>query len=178
MCSSMRRSPFCSTVMPTSYESMASPVWACAGLVNHPDTPRAITVTTRNQIGLRRTRTVAHTRRSKSTARAIGSRPVGSIQEWEAYMADSVYTVVELIGTSTTSWEKAAAAAVKTASQSLRDLRVAEVVELDMQLDEGKITAYRAKVKVSFKYESDGSTAAAKSAPAKKAPAKRRCRRH
>ena len=88
-------------------------------------------------------------------------------------MAESVYTVVELIGTSTTSWEKAAAAAVKTASQSLRDLRVAEVVELDMQLDEGKITAYRAKVKVSFKYESDGATAAPKSAPAKSAPAKK-----
>jgi len=83
-------------------------------------------------------------------------------------MAESVYTVVELIGTSTQSWEKAAAAAVKTASQSLRDLRVAEVVELDMALDEGKVTAYRAKVKVSFKYESGG--APAKSAPAK-APA-------
>jgi flavin-binding protein dodecin len=81
-------------------------------------------------------------------------------------MAESVYTVVELIGTSTQSWEKAAAAAVKTASQSLRDLRVAEVVELDMALDEGKVTAYRAKVKVSFKYESAG-------APAK-AAAKRR----
>ena len=70
-------------------------------------------------------------------------------------MADSVYTVVELIGTSTTSWEKAAAAAVKQASQSLRDLRVAEIVELDMQLDEGKIALYRAKVKVSFKYDTD-----------------------
>jgi hypothetical protein len=87
-------------------------------------------------------------------------------------MAESVYTVVELIGTSTQSWEKAAAAAVKTASQSLRDLRVAEVVELDMALDEGKVTAYRAKVKVSFKYESAGGGAAAsKSAPPAKAPA-------
>jgi len=82
-------------------------------------------------------------------------------------MAESVYTVVELIGTSTESWEKAAAAAVKTASQSLRDLRVAEVVELDMQLDNGKVTAYRAKIKVSFKYESSAK------APAKKAAAKR-----
>jgi len=96
-------------------------------------------------------------------------------------MAESVYTVVELIGTSTQSWEKAAAAAVKTASQSLRDLRVAEVVELDMALDEGKVTAYRAKVKVSFKYESSGGAAASKSAPApakapatKKAASKRR----
>ena len=68
-------------------------------------------------------------------------------------MTESVYKVVELVGTSTESWEKAAAAAVKLAKQSLRDLRVAEVVELDMQLEEGEIRAYRAKVKVSFKYE-------------------------
>jgi len=68
-------------------------------------------------------------------------------------MADSVYKVIELVGTSTESWEKAAAAAVERASQSLRDLRVAEVVELDMVLDEGKITAYRVKLKVSFKFE-------------------------
>jgi flavin-binding protein dodecin len=68
-------------------------------------------------------------------------------------MADSVYKVITLIGTSTESWEKAAAAAVERASQSLRDLRVAEVKELDMQLEEGKVVAYRAKVRVSFKYE-------------------------
>ena len=68
-------------------------------------------------------------------------------------MAESVYKVITLIGTSTESWEKAAAAAVARASQSLRDLRVAEVRELDMQLEEGKVVAYRAKVKVSFKYE-------------------------
>jgi hypothetical protein len=68
-------------------------------------------------------------------------------------MADSVYTVIELVGTSTDSWEKAARAAVERASQSLRDLRVAEVVELDMQITDGKVEAYRAKVKVSFKYE-------------------------
>ncbi|NTU55179.1 MAG: dodecin domain-containing protein [Anaerolineales bacterium] len=68
-------------------------------------------------------------------------------------MADSVYKVIELVGTSTESWEKAAAVAVERAAQSLRDLRVAEVVELDMVLDDGKVTAYRAKVKVSFKYE-------------------------
>jgi hypothetical protein len=68
-------------------------------------------------------------------------------------MADSVYTVVELIGTSTESWEAAASAAVSQASKSLRDLRVAEIVELDMQLEEGRVAAYRAKVKVSFKYE-------------------------
>jgi flavin-binding protein dodecin len=71
-------------------------------------------------------------------------------------MADSVYTIIELIGTSTESWEKAAEAAVKTASGSLRDLRIAEVVELDMQLDDGKVLAYRAKVKLSFKYEGTG----------------------
>ena len=71
-------------------------------------------------------------------------------------MADSVYKVIELVGTSTESWEKAAAVAVERAAQSLRELRVAEVVELDMVIDEGKITAYRAKVKVSFKYESGG----------------------
>lgn len=68
-------------------------------------------------------------------------------------MAESVYKVIELVGTSAESWEKAAAAAVARAAKSLRDLRVAEVVELDMQLEDGKIIAYRAKVKVSFKYE-------------------------
>jgi len=68
-------------------------------------------------------------------------------------MADSVYKIIELVGTSTESWEKAAAAAVEMASQSLRNLRIAEVVELDMQLGDGKVRAYRAKVKVSFKYE-------------------------
>jgi flavin-binding protein dodecin len=68
-------------------------------------------------------------------------------------MAESVYKVIELVGTSGESWEKAAAAAVQRASGSLRDLRVAEVVELDMQLEEGRVHAYRAKVKVSFKYE-------------------------
>jgi len=68
-------------------------------------------------------------------------------------MAESVYKVIELVGTSTESWEKAARAAVERASQSLRDLRVAEVVELDMQIADGKVEAYRAKVKVSFKFE-------------------------
>ena len=69
-------------------------------------------------------------------------------------MPDSVYKVIELIGTSTESWEKAAAAAVSRAGASLRDLRVAEVVKLDLQLDaNGKVEAYRAKVNVSFKFE-------------------------
>jgi flavin-binding protein dodecin len=64
----------------------------------------------------------------------------------------SVYKVIELVGTSSESWEKAAESAVIEASKSLRDLRIAEVVEFDMQLDDGKVKAYRAKVKVSFKY--------------------------
>lgn len=68
-------------------------------------------------------------------------------------MVSSVYKVIELVGTSTESWEEAARAAVERASQSLRDLRVAEVVELDMQITDGKVEAYRAKVKVSFKFE-------------------------
>jgi flavin-binding protein dodecin len=71
-------------------------------------------------------------------------------------MADSVYKVIELVGTSTESWEKAAAAAVEQASRSLRDLRIAEVVEMDLQIDDGKVRAYRTKVKVSFKYEKEG----------------------
>ncbi len=68
-------------------------------------------------------------------------------------MAESVYKIITLVGTSSESWEKAAAAAVQRAGRSLRDLRIAEVAELDMQLKNGKIDAYRAKVRVSFKYE-------------------------
>ncbi|RJP54009.1 MAG: dodecin domain-containing protein [Anaerolineaceae bacterium] len=71
-------------------------------------------------------------------------------------MAESVYKVIELVGTSTESWEKAAAAAVERAAESLRELRVAEVAELDVVIENGKVTTYRAKVKVSFKYESGG----------------------
>jgi len=66
---------------------------------------------------------------------------------------ERVYKVIELVGTSTESWEKAAAAAVERAAESLRELRIAEVVELDMQLEDGKVQVYRAKVKISFKYE-------------------------
>jgi dodecin len=68
-------------------------------------------------------------------------------------MAESVYKVIELVGTSTESWEKAAAAAISRAGKTLRDLRVAEVSQLDLQLNDGKVEMYRAKVKVSFKYE-------------------------
>ena len=70
-------------------------------------------------------------------------------------MAESVYKVIELVGTSPDSWEKATAAAINQASKSLRDLRVAEVSQLDVTLDNGKIESYRARVKVSFKYEAD-----------------------
>ncbi|MFW6051879.1 MAG: dodecin family protein [Myxococcota bacterium] len=70
-------------------------------------------------------------------------------------MAESVYKVIELVGTSPDSWEKAAAAAVERASKSLTDLRVAEISELDMKIEDGKIAGYRAKVKVSFKYKGD-----------------------
>jgi len=68
-------------------------------------------------------------------------------------MAESVYKVVELVGTSTESWERAAAAAVERAAESLRDLRVAEVVEQDVQIGDGKVEAFRVKLKLSFKYE-------------------------
>jgi flavin-binding protein dodecin len=70
-------------------------------------------------------------------------------------MAESVYKLIELVGTSTESWQKAAEAAVAKAAKSLRDLRVAEISELDMQLENGQIRAYRAKVRLSFKYEGE-----------------------
>ena len=68
-------------------------------------------------------------------------------------MADSVYRVTELVGTSSTSWEAAAKAAIETASKSLRDLRVAEVVRQDLTIEDGKVTKYRIRLNVSFKYE-------------------------
>ena len=68
-------------------------------------------------------------------------------------MPDSVYKIITLVGTSPESWEKAAAKAVETAAKSLRDLRIAEVEEMDMQIEGGKVVAYRVKVRVSFKYE-------------------------
>ena len=71
-------------------------------------------------------------------------------------MADSVYKVIELVGTSSESWEKAATVAVKRAAKSLRDLRVAEVLEQDLVIEKGKVTAYRTKLKLSFKYEGGG----------------------
>jgi flavin-binding protein dodecin len=70
-------------------------------------------------------------------------------------MAETVYKIIELVGTSPESWERAAAAAVETAAKSLHDLRIAEVVTLDLQLEDGKVVNYRAKIKVSFKYHQD-----------------------
>ena len=70
-------------------------------------------------------------------------------------MAESVYKVIELVGSSSESWEKAAAAAVERAGKSLRDLRIASVVEQDMQIENGKIAAYRGRLKLSFKFEGD-----------------------
>jgi len=70
-------------------------------------------------------------------------------------MPESVYKIIELVGTSTESWEKAAAAAVQRAGKSLRDLRIAEVAQLDLQIEKGKVKAYRARLKVSFKFEGD-----------------------
>lgn len=70
-------------------------------------------------------------------------------------MSNSVYKFIELVGTSPDSWEKAAANAVETASRTLRELRIAEITELDMQISEGKVVAYRAKLKLSFKYEKE-----------------------
>jgi flavin-binding protein dodecin len=70
-------------------------------------------------------------------------------------MTENVYKVIELVGTSTESWEKATAAAINRASKTVRDLRVAEVVKLDAQLKNGKVEAYRSRISVSFKYETD-----------------------
>ncbi len=70
-------------------------------------------------------------------------------------MTESVYKIIELVGVSSESWEKAAAAAVETAALSLKDLRIAEVTDLDMQIEEGKVVTYRAKVKISFKYHKE-----------------------
>jgi dodecin len=91
---------------------------------------------------------------SRCYARVAAGAPASCLNQREDDMAESVYKVIELIGTSKDSWEKAATAAVARAGKSLRDLRVAEVVTLDLQLDaKGKVEAYRAKLKVSFKFE-------------------------
>jgi flavin-binding protein dodecin len=99
-------------------------------------------------------------------------------------MANSVYRVTEIVGTSTRSWEDAAKSAVQTAAKSLRDLRVAEIGALDMTVENGKVSLYRARVKLSFKFEAEGTrgqapapkaqAAAPKAASKKKASKKRR----
>jgi flavin-binding protein dodecin len=86
-----------------------------------------------------------------SPNRAAGPRRAAR----EDLMAESVYKVIELVGTSTDSWENAAVAAIERASKSLRDLRVAEVLEQDLVIENGKVEAYRTKLKVSFKYENN-----------------------
>lgn len=77
----------------------------------------------------------------------------GLLRQKEGDMPESVYKFIELVGTSSESWEKAAAEAVEQAAKTLRDLRVAEISELDLQIEDGKVASYRAKVKLSFKYE-------------------------
>jgi flavin-binding protein dodecin len=89
-------------------------------------------------------------------------------------MANNVYRVTEIIGTSTRSWEDAAKRAIQTAATSLRELRVAEVTELDMTIENGKVQAYRAKVKLSFKYEAAPTAAAPKKKAVKKKAAKKK----
>ena len=89
-------------------------------------------------------------------------------------MPNSVYRVTEIIGTSTRSWEDAARRAIKTAAESLRELRVAEVSDLDVTVEDGKVKAYRAKVKLSFKYEAAPTVAAPKKKAVKKKAAKKK----
>jgi hypothetical protein len=90
-------------------------------------------------------------------ARQVFCRGAFSTQHWkkEGIMSDSVYKFIEMVGTSTTSWEDAAKNAVDTAAKSLRDLRVAEIKELDMKLENDKVTLYRAVVRLSFKYRGE-----------------------
>jgi flavin-binding protein dodecin len=94
-------------------------------------------------------------RKSRASAAGWARRVVERhVQEkGESTMAEAVYKVIELVGTSSESWEKATAAAINRAAKTLRDLRVAEVVKLDVQLKNGKIEAYRSRISVSFKYE-------------------------
>jgi len=89
-------------------------------------------------------------------------------------MPNSVYRVTEIVGTSTRSWEDATKRAVETAAKSLRELRVAEVSDLDVTIENGKVKAYRAKVKLSFKYEAAPKAAAPKKKAAKKEKSRRR----
>ncbi|MCG8441659.1 MAG: dodecin family protein, partial [Caulobacterales bacterium] len=91
------------------------------------------------------------------TARPSGERASARLRKstWEEAVPESVYKIVELVGTSTESWEKAAVAAIDRAASSLRDLRIAEVTAQDLVIENGGVTAFRTKLKVSFKYEGD-----------------------
>ncbi|MCL6606603.1 MAG: dodecin domain-containing protein [Geminicoccaceae bacterium] len=86
-------------------------------------------------------------------ARSIGARSAGAVGKGKWTVPESVYKVIEIIGTSSESWERAAAVAVERAAQTLRDLRIAEVVEQDVVVEDGRIRSYRTKLKLSFKYE-------------------------
>jgi flavin-binding protein dodecin len=96
----------------------------------------------------------AQRRRVENSLAAVHAFPLPTWKE--ETMPENVYKVIELIGTSTDSWEKAAKVAVERAAKTLRDLRVAEIVQQDVQLNNGKVEAYRVKMKVSFKYEGQG----------------------
>jgi flavin-binding protein dodecin len=96
---------------------------------------------------------ITHARQHHACTRTTNRRPPQAGLEGEKAMPESVYKIIELVGTSTESWEKAAGAAVTQAAKTLRDLRIVEVVQLDMQVENGKVKNYRAKVKVSFKFE-------------------------
>ena len=121
------------------------PLLGTRGRLEHPRSSEAH----HEPVGLHSAARVGMVRRSRLQNRWLAA----SVISMERHMAESVYKVIELVGSSTESWEKAASAAVQRASESLRDLRVAEVSELDMVLKDGVIQSYRAKVKVSFKFE-------------------------
>jgi flavin-binding protein dodecin len=90
----------------------------------------------------------------RSESKVYGANRKEKIMAKQAGSAESIYKIVEVIGTSTKSWDDAAKNAVETAAGTLRDLRVAEIVKLDMKVEDGKVRAYRARVALSFKYES------------------------
>jgi dodecin len=94
-------------------------------------------------------------RASEPRERPIARRPrLGGVLNSNKNQPEGVYRVIDVIGTSATSWEDAAKAAVETASKSLRDLRIAEVTQMDLKVEDGKVVAYRTRVQLSFKYES------------------------
>jgi flavin-binding protein dodecin len=103
--------------------------------------------------GIREEELVAIREDAATSGEAASRAEAGVTARRRSNVGESVYKIVELVGTSTESWEKAASSAVAMASRSLRDLRVAEIAELDLVIDDGAVTAYRAKIKVSFKYD-------------------------